>query len=182
MRPQRTQHGVPAGGPASHNKNKLTERKESSMPSFNRIILAGNLTRDPELRYTPNGKAVCGCALAVNRKWKTEQGEERDEVTFVDFDSFGRTAEVMAQYLKKGRPLLIEGRLKQDTWTDKQSGQPRSKLKVVVESFTFLDSQQSQGGDGDGEARQPRQTPRARQQPADAASQPDAPEDDDVPF
>lgn len=100
----------------------------------------GNLTRDPELRYTPKGTAVAKLGLAINRQWKDESGAKKEEVTFVDVDAFGRQAETLAQYLKKGRPLYIEGRLKLDTWDDKQTNQKRSKLGVVLESFQFLDS------------------------------------------
>jgi len=110
------------------------------MASYNKVILCGNLTRDPELKYTPKGTAIARLGLAVNRKWKTESGEQKEEVTFVDVDAFGKTAETLAQYLKKGRPILVEGRLKLDQWDDKQSGQKRSKLGVVLESFSFMDS------------------------------------------
>ena len=109
------------------------------MPSFNKVILVGNLTRDPELRYTPSGKAIAKLGLAVNRSWKTESGETRDETTFVDVDAFGRQAEVLGQYLRKGRPVMVEGRLKLDQWDDKQTGQKRSRLGVILESFQFLD-------------------------------------------
>src|SRR5271163_94030 len=119
------------------------------MASFNKVILAGNLTRDPELRYTPKGTAVAQITLAVNRTWKSETGESKEEVSFVDVDVWGRQAEVIAQYMRKGRPLLVEGRLKQDTWEDKNTKQKQSKLKVVLESFSFLDSG-NRGGDGGG--------------------------------
>src|SRR5207237_23615 len=105
------------------------------MASFNRVILAGNLTRDPELRYTPKGLAIAKIGLAVNRTWKNEAGETKEEVTFVDVDSFGRQAEVIAQYFKKGRPILVEGRLRLDQWDDKQTGQKRTKLGVVFLAF-----------------------------------------------
>src|SRR5512133_3434147 len=107
------------------------------MASFNKVILAGNLTRDPEMRYTPQGKAVARLTLAVNRNYTTETGEKREEVAFGDVDAWGRQAEVIAQYMKKGKPLLVEGRLKQDTWEDKNTHQKQSKLKVVLEGFTF---------------------------------------------
>ena len=110
------------------------------MASFNKVILVGNLTRDPELRYTPKGTAVAKLGLAVNRKWTSESGEQREEVTFVDIDAFGKQAETISQYLKKGRPILVEGRLRLDTWDDKQTGQKRSKLGVVLDNFQFLDS------------------------------------------
>lgn len=106
--------------------------------NLNKLLLAGNLTRDPEMRYTPKGSAICGFGLAVNRKWKTETGEEKEEVTFVDVTAFGKQAELLAQYLKKGNPLFLEGRLKLDQWEDKKTGEKRSKLAVVLESFQFL--------------------------------------------
>ncbi|HEY3761971.1 MAG TPA: single-stranded DNA-binding protein [Verrucomicrobiae bacterium] len=149
------------------------------MPSFNKVILAGNLTRDPELRYTPKGMAIARLGIACNRKWKSETGEMKEEVTFVDVDAFGKQAETIGQYLKKGRPILIEGRLRYDTWEDKQSGQKKSKLGVVLESFQFLDSGGGRGGEG-GEA------PRSRPAPSAPASEPVEgdvpPESDDVPF
>lgn len=108
------------------------------MASFNKVILVGNLTRDPELRYTPKGMAIAKIGLAVNRVWKSETGEQREETTFVDIDAFGRTAEIVGQYLRKGSPALFEGRLRLDTWDDKQTGQKRSKLNVVAEAVQLL--------------------------------------------
>lgn len=108
------------------------------MASFNKVILMGNLTRDCELRYTPKGTAVVAVGLALNRKWKDEGGNDREEVTFVDVTAFGRTAENMSQYLHKGSPVHIEGRLKLDQWDDKQTNQKRQKLSVVVETCQFL--------------------------------------------
>ncbi|MCX8090359.1 MAG: single-stranded DNA-binding protein [Verrucomicrobiae bacterium] len=108
------------------------------MASFNKVILMGNLTRDPELRYTPKGTPVARLGIALNRVWTTETGERKEEVTFVDVDVFGRTAENVAQYMRKGRPILIEGRLRLDQWDDKQTGQKRSKLSVVAEAVQFL--------------------------------------------
>jgi single-strand DNA-binding protein len=119
------------------------------MPNFNRVFLMGNLTRDPELRYTPSNTPVLTVGLAVNRRWRNQQGENQEEVTFVDCDAFGRTAEVISQYLKKGRPIFIEGRLKLDQWQDKDGGN-RSKLKVVIESFEFVDSRNEADGGGSG--------------------------------
>ena len=104
------------------------------MASFNKVILVGNLTRDPELRYTSNGEANLGDGLAVNRTWTSESGEKKEEVTFVDVDIFGRTAENVGQYMRKGSPILIEGRLRLDQWDDKQTGQKRSRLGVVAET------------------------------------------------
>jgi single-strand DNA-binding protein len=152
------------------------------MASFNRVILVGNLTRDPELRYTPKGTAVARLGLAVNRQWKTDTGEAREEVTFIDIDAFGRQAEVIGQYCKKGRPLMIEGRLKYEQWDDKQTNQKRSKLMVVLESFQFLGDGNRGGGEG-----APAGAPTARKPaPAGEASAPadseGPPLDDDVPF
>ncbi len=158
------------------------------MANFNRVILAGNLTRDPELRYTPKGTAIAHIGMAINRTWKTETGETKEEVTFVDVDAFGRQAEVIAQYVKKGRPLLVEGRLRLDQWEDKNTHQKQSKLKVVLEGFSFLDSRG--GGDSGGSAGEPqRPRPAAPAAPPTAPSgpepsEPEAPaaEEDDVPF
>src|SRR5204863_6798327 len=104
-------------------------------------ILLSNLTQNPELRYTTKGTAIARLGLACNRKLKSETGEMKEEVTFVDVDAFGKTAETIAQYLKKGRPILLEGRLRYETWEDKQTNQKRSKLGVVLETFQFIDSQ-----------------------------------------
>jgi len=155
------------------------------MASFNKVILAGNLTRDPELRYTPKGTAVCKFGLAISRNWTSETGEKKEEVTFVDVDAFGRQAEVVSQYMKKGRPFLVEGRLKLDQWDDKQTGQKRSRLGVVLESFSFIDSNRA-GEGGESEAPRSRPTPsRTAAAPVPSPSAPDdsgAPSDDDVPF
>src|SRR5881397_1214879 len=151
------------------------------MPSFNKVILAGNLTRDPELRYTPKGTAVARLGMAVNRTWKNETGETKEEVTFVDIDAWGRQAEVIAQYAKKGRPLLVEGRLKLDQWEDKNTHQKQSKLKVVLESFTFIDSKPV---DGSASSARPAPVPATASAPPPEAPEPEAapPEEDDVPF
>jgi single-strand DNA-binding protein len=155
------------------------------MANFNKVILAGNLTRDPELRYTPKGTAIAKIGLAINRKWKSESGEMKEEVTFVDVDAFGKTAETIGQYLKKGRPILIEGRLRYDTWEDKQTKQKKNKLGVVMESFQFLDSGGGRGDGGDASVA-PSSRPAATAAaptPAPEAAEADAPpEGDDVPF
>jgi single-strand DNA-binding protein len=118
------------------------------MPNLNKVMLMGNLTRDPELRYTPNNQAVANIGMAINRTWFNKQtNEKQEETTFVDCEAWGRTAEVINQYLKKGRPIYIEGRLKLDQWQDKDGGN-RSKLKVVVENFQFIDSRGGEGGSG----------------------------------
>jgi len=157
------------------------------MANFNKVILAGNLTRDPELRYTPKGTAVAKIGLAINRTWKSETGETKEEVTFVDADAFGRTAEVIAQYLKKGRPILLEGRLRYETWEDKQTNAKRSKLGVVLETFQFLDSGRSDASAPAASAPAASARPTApAAAPADvpppAEPEPAAPEQDDVPF
>ena len=120
------------------------------MPNLNRVMLMGNLTRDPELRYTPSNTAVVNLGLAINRRWRNQNNEPQEETTFVDCEAWGRTAELLNQYLRKGRPVYLEGRLKLDQWQDKE-GNNRSKLKVVVETFQFIDSKQDgPGGPGPG--------------------------------
>jgi single-strand DNA-binding protein len=124
------------------------------MASFNRVILLGNLTRDPQVRYTPGGTAVSEIGLAVNRTWFDQKtNSRREEVTFVDVTLWGRQAEVAGEYLSKGRQVLIEGRLQLDTWDDKESGQKRSKLRVVGESMTMVGSRTDSGGSGGGGGR-----------------------------
>ena len=167
--------------PNPPNNSQLSTRNlQLVMASFNKVILAGNLTRDPELRYTPKGTAIARLGLACNRKWKSETGEMKEEVTFVDVDAFGKTAETIGQYLKKGRPILIEGRLRYDTWEDKNTKQKKSKLGVVLENFQFLDSG---GGRGEGSAAE---APASRSAAGSAPPPSDAdaplPEADDVPF
>jgi single-strand DNA-binding protein len=152
------------------------------MASFNKVILVGNLTRDPELRYTPKGTAIAKIGLAVNRVWTNEAGEKKEEVTFVDVDVFGRTAENVGQYMRKGRPILIEGRLRLDQWDDKQTGQKKSKLGVVAETVQFLGSP---AGAGEGAAPAAPRAPRPAAAAAPAAEPVEGdgpPESDDVPF
>src|ERR1041385_6891075 len=132
------------------------------MANFNKVILMGNLTRDPEIRYTPKGTAVAEIGLAINRFFAGENGEKREETTFVDVTLWGRTAEIAGEYLKKGRPVFIEGRRQLDTWDDKQSGQKRSKLKVVGEGLQLLGGRPgggSGGGDDEGGSRSSRPAP-----------------------
>lgn len=144
------------------------------MNGFNKVILAGNLTRDVEMLYTKGGTAVAKFGIAVNRKWKDPTTREtKEDVVFIDVDAFGKQAEAIGQYLKKGRPILLEGRLKMDSWNDKGTGQKRSKLGVVLESFTFLDSGNSDSGDSAPAARKTAEAPAAT--PAPGA-------DDDIPF
>ena len=136
--------------------------------NFNKIILGGRLTENPELRYTPKGTAICKFGLAVNRKWTSEGGEKREETMFCDVDAFGKQAETLAQYLKKGSPIFIEGRLKTDSWEDKATGQKRSRLGVVMESFQFI------GGD--------RQEKPTTQASAPEEPKPESNDDTQIPF
>ena len=159
------------------------------MANVNKVILIGRVTRDIDLRYTPKGTAVADLGLAVNRTLPPEQegGERREETTFVDVTLWGKTAELAGQYLSKGRSVFIEGRLQLDTWDDKQTGQKRSKLKVVGGHIEFLDSRQS---GGQGEAQNGSKPATRRPAPAPApnpagklARDPDLDaEPDDIPF
>ena len=151
------------------------------MASFNKVILLGNLTRDPEIRYTPKGTAVTELGMAVNRVYTAENGEKREETTFVDVTLWGRTAEIAGEYLKKGRPVFIEGRLQLDTWDDKTSGQKRSKLKVVGEGLQLIGSRPagSAGGGGDEEGSSAARPSKSTPPPKAAPSEPD---DDEIPF
>ncbi|MFL6531502.1 MAG: single-stranded DNA-binding protein [Chthoniobacterales bacterium] len=154
------------------------------MASFNKVILVGNLTRDPEVRYTPKGSAVCDLAIAVNRQYSLEGGEKREEVTYVDVVLWARLAEIAGEYLKKGRPVLIEGRLQLDSWDDKQSGQKRSKLRVVGETMQLLGSRQG-GGGGDeegGGGGSSYSKPAGRSSAPPPRPGPSEPDDDEIPF
>lgn len=146
--------------------------------SYNRVIITGNLTRDPELKTLPGGTSVCRISVAVNESWKDKDGAKRESTAYVDCDFFGKTAEVIARFFERGRPILVEGKLKQDNWTDKQSGEKRSKLGVLGEQFSFI------GGDGKpaagGEPRAPREE---RSRPMDKPAPSAAPDEGgDVPF
>lgn len=154
------------------------------MPNLNRVMIMGNLTRDPELRYTPKNVAVANIGIAVNRRWRNQEGEQQEETTFVDCEAWGRTAEVMNEFLRKGRPVYVDGRLRLDQWQDKE-GNNRSKLKVVVENFQFLDSR---GGEPSSDATRPSasQAPTGQRDAAPAvaaAAQPhQAVDEQDIPF
>ncbi|HEX9786052.1 MAG TPA: single-stranded DNA-binding protein [Opitutaceae bacterium] len=156
------------------------------MASFNKVILMGNLTRDPELRVTPKGTAVCQIGVAVNQTYRDKEGNSREETTFVDVDVFGRPAEVIAKYMTKGRPILIEGRLKLDSWESKE-GEKRSKLKVVLENFQFVGGRgegESSGGGGGGsfEESAPPARPSNRPAPSTSSSRAADVDEEDVPF
>ncbi len=150
------------------------------MASFNKVILLGNLTRDPEVRYTPKGSAVCDLGLAVNRQYTLESGEKREEVTYVDVVLWSRLAEIAGEYLKKGRPVFIEGRLQMDSWDDKQTGQKRTKLRVIGETMQLLGSRPS-GGAGNGGDESSRAA-KASPPPKPAAAAAAEPDDDEIPF
>jgi single-strand DNA-binding protein len=151
------------------------------MASFNKVILLGNLTRDPEVRYTPKGTAVTELGMAVNRVYTAENGEKREEATFVDVTLWGRTAEIAGEYLKKGRPVFIEGRLQLDTWDDKQSGQKRSKLKVVGEGLQLIGSRPGGAGGGGGDE-ESAGAPRSSKPAPPPKAAPSGPDDDEIPF
>ena len=161
------------------------------MASYNKVLLMGNLTRDPEVRYTPKGTAIANIGLAVNRRWTTDAGEQKEDVTFVDVEVWGRQAETVGQYLSKGKPIFVEGRLKLDSWEDKESGQKKSKMKVVCEHFQFIGA--PSGGRGELKEQAPSDEAPARPAsrggrpataPARDAGEPEPPaaEDDNIPF
>jgi single-strand DNA-binding protein len=157
------------------------------MAYLNKVFLIGNLTRDPELRVTPKGTAICQFGLAVNRQFKDESGQTRDETAFIDIEAWGKQGELVAKYLTKGSPAMVEGRLKLDQWEDKQSGQKRSKLKVVLENVQFLSGGNRAAGGGSGSEEGVDQTVERHAPPARGSSKP-APAapaeniDEDVPF
>jgi|TARA_B100000029_G_scaffold483259_1_gene534269 single-strand DNA-binding protein len=156
------------------------------MANFNKVILVGNLTRDPELRHIPSGTAVTDLGLAVNRNWTDRNtNQKNEETTFVDITCWGRTAEIACEYLRKGRPVLIEGRLQMDSWDDRETGQKRTKLKVVCDNLQMLggrgDGNSGGGGGGGGYYESAPQS--APSEPAPVAENPAAnPPDDEVPF
>lgn len=155
------------------------------MASLNKVLIMGNLTRDPELRYTPKGTAVADIGLAVNRRVSDGNGNWSDETTFIDVTLWGRQAELAQQYLNKGRGCFIEGRLQLDTWDDRETGKKRSKLKVVGENLQFLpDGRGGSGGGGGGGAPSGQQPQRSQGTPQGASAAPpdDFQEDDDIPF
>jgi len=157
------------------------------MASLNKVMLIGNVTRDPEVKFTPKGSAVADLGLAINRSYTNQGGEKVEEVTFVDVELWGRLAEIAGEYAKKGRPIFIEGRLRIDSWEDKQSGQKRSRLKVVAEGLQLLGSRQGGGGEGGqgGERPRPPAAPRScapAPVPPPSKAPPAEPDDDDIPF
>ena len=165
------------------------------MPNLNKVQLMGNITRDPEVRYTPKGTAVTDIGLAINRNYSTDDGDRREETTFVDITFWGRQAEVIGEYMKKGRPLYVEGRLQLDQWEDKNSGQQRSRLKVIGDNFQFLGGRDEGGQRGGGQGQQSSQqvAPQQQSQQSQQSQQqaptqqnydpiPPSDDDDDIPF
>jgi len=152
------------------------------MANFNKVMLMGNLTRDPEIRYTPKGTAVAEIGLAINRYFSGENGDKREETTFVDVTLWGRTAEIAGEYLKKGRPVFIEGRLQLDSWEDKQSGQKRSRLRVVAEGMQLIGARAGVGGAEDSDEGARSRTSNARSSAPPKNAPPSEPDDDDIPF
>lgn len=156
------------------------------MASLNKVFLMGNLTRDPELRVTPKGTPICQFGLAVNRQFKDDSGQTRDETTFVDIEAWGRQGETISKYCTKGRPLFVEGRLKLDTWDDKTTGQKRSKMRIVLENFQFLGGREGGPAGASGATDEGvDQTPERSAPPPRSAPKPAAPAeniDEDIPF
>jgi len=161
------------------------------MANLNKVMLMGNITRDLELKYLPSQTAVCEFGLAINRNWTAADGTKKEEVTFVDCTCFGKTAEILAKYKKKGDPLFVEGRLKLDQW-EAQDGSKRSRMRVVVENFQFLNRGQGMGQgapiqDPADEGHAPRPAPQQRQpfrpqgRPAAAPAPAAAPQEMDAP-
>ena len=162
------------------------------MASLNRVLLLGNLTRDPDLKYTQGGTAICNFGLAMNRRFKTRDGQDQEEVCFVDIEVFGRQAETCKNYLQKGAPALVEGRLKLDRWEDRNTGQPRSRLRVTALRVQFMGSP----GGGDDFNNSGEDRPQQAAQPAPSRSQTSPPQqpsraqepsensdlDDEIPF
>lgn len=151
------------------------------MASYNRVILMGNLTRDPELRYLPSGMALCEFGLAVNRRYRDRDDNQKDEVCFVDITAWGRQAETINQYMSKGRAILIEGRLKFDQWTS-QDGQKRSKLSVVAERFQFVGGREGAGAPAGSPREQVAAPPEHGPEPAAPPMTPDYPAPDSEPL
>jgi len=164
------------------------------MANLNKVMIIGNVTRDPEIKYTPKGSAVTDLGIAVNRVYTPEGGEKREETTYVDVTLWGRQAEIAGEYCKKGRSIYIEGRLQLDTWEDKTSGQKRSKLRVVGENFQLLGPRPGGGGSSSGGDEEYSDRPARREQPqsqggggggfsrgGNTTAQPPI-EEDDIPF
>ncbi|MBP9892680.1 MAG: single-stranded DNA-binding protein [Planctomycetes bacterium] len=158
------------------------------MSSFNKVIVMGNLTRTPELRSTPGGTQVCDITVAVNENWTDQSGKQQEKATFVDITCWGKTAELVCRWKKQGDAVLIEGRLQQDKWVDKESGKNRTKLKVVAEAVKFIGRGTGAGGEGGGAGgerggsnRQPARSGSDRGKPQGNSRAPQGGGDDDGP-
>jgi single-strand DNA-binding protein len=149
------------------------------MPSFNKVILMGNLTRDPELKHLPRGTAVCELSLAVNKTWKDDSGQKQERTSFFGCSAFGSTAENLAKYFSKGKPILIEGELTQETWEDKETGKKREKTKVRIERFEFVGGNDNRQG---GQSSAPRPDNEERRRPAYKAPLDELDDQSDIPF
>ena len=153
------------------------------MANVNKVILIGNVTRDPEVKFTSKGSAVTDIGLAINRNYTLDSGEKREETTFVDVELWGRLAEIAGEYAKKGRPIYIEGRLRMDTWEDKASGQKRSRMKVVGENLQLLGGRSEGGGRPSGGDHESHEAPAPRRSaPSSRPAAPSSEQDDDIPF
>lgn len=158
------------------------------MANLNICQFIGNLTRDPEVKYTPKGTAIAAFGMAINRFYTTQDGEKREEVTFLDFEAYARTAELLGEYVHKGDPLYVQARAKLDQWDDKQTGQKRSKIKFVVESMQFLNRREKDGDYGNpSEGYQERPSTAPARRPPSMLPRPAADPDldaapDDIPF
>ena len=156
------------------------------MANVNKVILIGNVTRDPEVKFTSKGSAVTDIGLAINRNYTLDNGEKREETTFVDVELWGRLAEIAGEYAKKGRPLYIEGRLRMDTWEDKASGQKRSRMKVVGENLQLLGGRSEGTGrpapSGGGSEHESHEAPPPRRIAPPSRPAPSGEPDDDIPF
>ena len=146
------------------------------MASLNKVLIMGNLTRDPELRHTPKGTAVADLSIAINRLWRNDAGEKQEETTFVDVTLWGKTAELAQKYLVKGRGIYVEGRLQLESWDDKETGKKRSKLKIIGENMQFLP------GGGDRTTAPATREPAAAQPRGAAPPAADFADEDDIPF
>lgn len=147
------------------------------MPDLNKVLLAGRLTRDPDLKYVGSGKAVCKLGLAVTRTYKTREGERREDTTFVDVTVWDKLAEYIGQNYKKGRPVMVEGNLRSDSWEDKQTGQKRTKLEVIASSVQALDWEDRGGAGGSAPSRQP-----GSRAASSSSYEDEPPAEDDIPF
>jgi len=172
-------------GDRTYKSLRTREGVSTMAKGFNKVTLMGNLTRDPELRSTPSGQQVASFSLAVNRTWRNANGEQQEAVDYIDCNAWGKAGEIIAQYMQKGRAILVSGRLQQRSW--EQDGQKRSKVEVVVEDFNFVGGGESGGSSygGGNEAPAPAPTKKSDAPKSDASAAPadDEPINlDDIPF